>query len=93
MTSYAHSAGVLLPLSALFPAPPQWRETFSGIAAARPKLDAILRRMRNGDLLPPVCVRFGSDRSRFAVIDGLHRTYASLELGFDQIPAVETTAC
>jgi ParB-like chromosome segregation protein Spo0J len=50
-------------------------------------VEALIAAMRRGAIIPPVLVRFGRRDDRFFVLDGLHRTAASLLLGFDMIPA------
>jgi hypothetical protein len=87
-TSYHYNNGEnveLLPLSQLWPLPEQW------LATMKPNpniVEAFVAGMRRGDLFPPIFVRFGRRYDcRFAVINSVHRTAASLLLGYSMIPA------
>jgi len=48
---------------------------------------AFAEAMRRGDIFPPIFIQFSRRAETFTVINGLHRTAASLALGYTHIPA------
>jgi hypothetical protein len=64
--------------------PPQVRHT--------PIVEAFVAGMHAGNVCPPIFVSFGRRDDRFMVINGLHRTAASLTLGYSHIPATAAQA-
>ena len=76
---YDHGEGVLhLPLARRWPLEP--RVSLEGIRR-------FIELMLASVVLPPVTVIFGND-DRFAVVDGHHRTEASVWLNYTHIPAL-----